>query len=94
MLGPMEYIQSMVFIGAVAMFFLVAGFNFRYSSNPAEDIVNKAKRLLLPYFIYSLLLLLLEHRMNHNTLIQLIGIIYARMQLYHNTTEGNSYGMI
>ena len=41
MLGPMEYIQSMVFIGAVAMFFLVAGFNFRYSSNPAEDIVKK-----------------------------------------------------
>ena len=89
MLGPMEYIQSMVFIGAVAMFFIAAGFNFRYSSNPAEDIVKKAKRLLLPYFIYSLILLLLEHRMNHNTLIQLIGIVYARMQLYHNTTEGN-----
>lgn len=81
MLGPMEYIQSLIYVGAVAMFFIVAGFNFKFSDSVVEDIKKKAKRLLIPYFIYSILLLVIEHRFNINTLTQAIGIIYARMQL-------------
>lgn len=81
MLGPMEYIQSLIYVGAVAMFFIVAGFHFKFSDNVVEDIKKKAKRLLIPYFIYSILLLVIEHRFNSNTLAQAFGIIYARMQL-------------
>lgn len=89
MLAPMELLQSVIYVGAVSMFFVAAGFNFKPPQNALQAIKNKAKRLLIPYFVYSFLLLLIEHRLTKETIIQVIGIFYGRMALYQGIVEGN-----
>lgn len=89
MLAPMELLQSIIYVGAVSMFFVAAGFNFKYPLNTKEAIKNKFNRLLIPYFFYSFLLLLIEHHFNKDTLIQFIGIFYGRMALYQGNVDNN-----
>lgn len=82
MLPPMEKLQSIVYVGAVAMFFVVAGFNLKCPESIGASLSSKAKRLLVPYFFYSVLLLLLEHRIDGNTLVHIVGVFYARMHFF------------
>ena len=89
MLAPMELLQSIIYVGAVSMFFVVAGFNLKCLENTKEAIKNKFKRLLIPYFFYSFLLLLIEHHFNKNTLVHFIGIFYGRMALYQGNVDNN-----
>ena len=86
MLQPMELIQSIVYVGAVAMFFVSAGFNLNIAGNKNGLICRKAKRLLIPYLAYSILLLIIEH---HPTWAQLLGILYGRMSLYKTSVPDN-----
>jgi len=86
MAQPMELLQSVIYVGAVSMFFVSAGFNFKVTDDAKTAMSNKAKRLLIPYFAYSLLLVLVEH---HPTIEQIIGIFYARMSLFQGQNENN-----
>lgn len=89
MLPPMEWIQNLLFMGAVAMFFVVAGINLKMEINAKDALNAKAMRLLIPYCIYSLLLFIIEHDFTRNGLTQFIGILYARMPLYRAANDGN-----
>lgn len=86
MVVPMELLQSILYVGAVAMFFVSAGFNFKYPINVKDAVVLKAKRLLIPYLFYSLLLMVVEHR---PTIEQIEGVFYGRMSLYQGAHPGN-----
>ena len=81
MLGPMELFQSLIYVGAVSVFFIVAGFNLKYPINVIRAVKQKFDRLLIPYFCYSVLLLLIEHkyRLDKSLMINFLGILYARM---------------
>lgn len=86
MMAPQETVQSIIYSGAVAMFFVCAGFNFREAPNVHDAIVCKAKRLLIPYLLYSIFLLIVEHR---PTWEQIVGILYARMNLWQGNVDDN-----
>ncbi|MBR1401612.1 MAG: acyltransferase family protein [Prevotella sp.] len=89
-LGPKDFLQSILYVGAVAMFFIAAGFNFKIPQDTRAAIHNKFMRLLVPYFFYSLVLLIIEHRLNYNTLIQFFGVFYGRMSLFRDNLNGNT----
>lgn len=89
MLAPMELLQSVIYVGAVSMFFVAAGFNLKYPENNTEAIKNKCRRLLIPYFFYSFLLLLIEHRLTKDTVTHVIGILYGRMALFQGIVDDN-----
>ena len=88
MIAPMELLQSIIYVGAVSMFFVCAGFNFHTSGNARNLLISKAKRLLIPYFFYSIILIILEHRIDFSTISQVFGILYARMSIYRGSAEG------
>lgn len=87
MVAPMEYLQSLLYVGAVSMFFIAAGFNYRNPDNIKCSLKQKAKRLLIPYFFWSLFLLLVEHDFSVDSLRYIVGILYARMSIF---PDGNS----
>lgn len=82
MLAPIESVESVIYVGAVAMFFIIAGFNLRVGTGDGRSISKKAKRLLIPYFFYSFMLLVAETLSNGFEWRYLLGIFYARMQLF------------
>ena len=94
MLAPMELLQSVIYVGAVSMFFVAAGFNLKYPENTNEAIKNKLKRLLIPYFFYSFLLLLIEHRLTKDTVTHVIGIFYGRMALFQGNVDDNIFFLL
>ena len=89
-LGPKDLLQSLLYVGAVAMFFIVAGFNLKKPQDTKAAIRNKFLRLLVPYFLYSFVLLIIEHRLTFDTLIQIMGIFYGRMSLFRENVDGNT----
>lgn len=88
-LGPKDLLQSLLYVGAVAMFFIAAGFNLKSPQDTKAAIRKKFLRLLVPYFFYSFVLLIIEHRLNFNTLIQILGVFYGRMSLFRENVDGN-----
>lgn len=88
-LGPKDLLQSILYVGAVAMFFTAAGFNLKKTEDTKVSIHKKFLRLLVPYFFYSFVLLLIEHRLTTNTLIQIFGVFYGRMSLFKENIDGN-----
>lgn len=88
-LGPKDMLQSILYIGAVSMFFVAAGYNFKRPQDTKAAIHHKFLRLLVPYFFYSFVLLLIEHRLTFNTLIQILGIFYGRMSLFRENIDEN-----
>lgn len=89
MMAPIELLQSVIYVGAVAMFFVLAGFHLKRPENLLPALRGKALRLLIPYFLYSALLLCVEHRLDSQTLVQMLGVFYARMQLFVPGTADN-----
>ena len=89
MMAPMELLQSVVYVGAVAMFFVLAGFHLKRPVSLLPALRGKARRLLVPYFLYSVLLLCVEHRLDNQMFVHLLGIFYARMQLFVPGTADN-----
>jgi len=82
MLAPMEWIQNLLFTGAVTMFFVIAGLHLKLEISTAEALKGKAWRLLFPYFVYSLLLYLLYHQFTRESLTYFLGIFYGRFSIY------------
>lgn len=79
----------------IPLFFVLSGYTYKSGRSYGENIIKKAKRLLVPYFGYSAVLFLFymlmgrtADEMKHSA----FGIIYSRFCLYDTTlVEDNVY---
>lgn len=73
----------------IQLFFILSGYLYKPGRSYGENIAKKAKRLLVPYFVYSTVLLafyVLMGRTLEETKFSAIGILYSRFCLYDVTT--------
>lgn len=74
------------YLGAfyMALFFVISGYTFHWKKEETawKFLKKKAKRLLLPYFIYNLFLVLFFALRGQLTKDAVLGIFYSRNQLY------------
>lgn len=82
--GMMTYLGGMM----IPVFFIVSGFTYKGTNNMFQSLGKKLKRLIIPHFIFSLLLLLFFRAFH---LIDLIGIFYSRYSLYPLDNSENLY---
>lgn len=74
----------------IPIFFVISGFTYRSGRSYGENIGKKAKRLLIPYFVYSFVLLgiyVVLGRTAEETKFSLFGILYSRFCLYDMSTH-------
>ena len=72
----------------IPLFFVVSGYIYKEGRSYKENIEHKAKRLLIPYFGYSAVLLavyVLMGRTLAETKASAFGILYSRYCLYDTT---------
>ena len=94
-IGPVNFFGGMFY---VPIFFVLAGYTFRYQPEVSlRDVVKKkAKRLLVPYFLYNGFLFLmfflkdsvLAGSLGAASFRPLFGILYSRSYLYAGALEG------
>lgn len=102
-LGALTYLGGMFYM---PVFFVLSGYTYKYKNESFTSFaLKKAKRLLLPYFVYQLVLTglfgikdLLLGLMNNSGfnimhyLNSLIGVLYSRNSLYPEyVTDKNVY---
>lgn len=75
--------------GFMPIFFVMAGFTSKKVNGYSEAIKKKAKRLLIPYFVYGLLLIVASYLLFDNTnIIQtLLGLAYGRYSVLPEGAE-------
>lgn len=74
----------------IPIFFVISGFTYRGGRSYGENVGRKAKRLLIPYFVYSFVLLgiyVVLGRSMEETKASLLGILYSRFCLYNMSTH-------
>lgn len=72
----------------IPLFFVVSGYIYKEGRGYGENISRKAKRLLIPYFGYSAVLLVFYAvigRTLQETIDSSIGVLYSRYCLYDTT---------
>lgn len=77
----------------IPIFFVISGFTYRGGRSYAKNIKIKAKRLLIPYFAYSFVLLAVYAvlgRSAEETKFSLFGILYSRFCLYDMSTHADN----
>lgn len=77
----------------IPIFFVISGFTYHSGRSYRENIAKKAKRLLIPYFVYSFVLLgvyMLLGRSMEETKLSLFGIFYSRFCLYDMSTHSDN----
>lgn len=75
------------------LFFILSGWLYQPGRTYGENIKKKAWRLLIPYFGYSIVLLVFYFftgRSWKETMFSAIGILYSRACLYDTTTTANA----
>lgn len=73
----------------IQLFFILSGYLYKPGRSYKESILKKAKRLLIPYFVYNAVLLVfyaLMGRTAEETKLSALGILYSRACLYDTTT--------
>lgn len=93
-----DFLSDFCVAGYVVAFFIVSGFTYR-NKGIIHDLSSKAKRLLIPYIIYSLLGVLVVSLINNfsdvNSLFllkwRIIGVLYSRYCLYPLGHDENKY---
>lgn len=75
--------------GFMPIFFVMAGFTSKSVCGYSEAIKKKAKRLLVPYFVYGLLLIVASSLLfgNTNMTQALLGLAYGRYSLFPEGAE-------
>lgn len=70
--------------GFMPLFFVMAGFTSRPALGYGTQIWKKAKRLLVPYIVYGLVLLALSSLLLDDTRFSraLVGLVYGRYSLF------------
>lgn len=74
----------------IPIFFIISGFTYCSGRSYGENVGKKAKRLLIPYFVYSFVLLgiyMILGRSMEETKFSLFGILYSRFCLYDMSTH-------
>ncbi|MFR4351215.1 MAG: acyltransferase family protein [Roseburia sp.] len=74
----------------IPIFFLISGFTYREGRSYGENVARKAKRLLIPYFAYSFVLLAVYMALGRSlaeTKSAAFGILYSRFCLYDMSTH-------
>lgn len=72
----------------IPLFFVVSGYIYKEGRGYQENIIRKAKRLLIPYFGYSAVLLVfyaVTGRTFEETRASAFGVLYSRYCLYDTT---------
>ena len=85
--------DSMLFVGGVfiPLFFISSGFTYRNSDVPFwPQFKKRLRRLLVPYFFFSAVLLLLYKRF---ALMDVLGVLYSRFCIYPYNSEDNIFLM-
>lgn len=77
--------------GFMPIFFVMAGFTSKPCLGYAKQIKKKAKRLLIPYFFYGIVLLFLSNLFFEDTNFShaLCGLFYGRYSLFPEAVENN-----
>ena len=74
-----KYINILFLTPYMAFFFVLSGFTYSHKLPAKGEIVKKAKRLLIPYFIYGLIGAVLICDLNLAELLhELSGLFYSR----------------
>ncbi len=87
-IGGLPYIWWLISPVFVSLFFVISGYTYKNNVNTYKFITNKARKLLLPYLFYNILLLPLDLLFGQNIKYSIIGIIYSRYSIY--TLDSNS----
>ena len=77
----------------IPIFFIISGFTYHSGNSYGQNIKKKAKRLLIPYFIYSAMLVfvyILMGRSMQETKFSLLGVLYSRFCLYDMSTHSSN----
>ncbi len=75
----------------VPLFFIASGFTYTYREQPFISVfLKRARRLLVPYLFFSVILLFLYKRFS---VIDFLGIFYSRYCLYPYQCEDNVFLM-
>ena len=85
--GAEEWLMSNMGDFFVPLFFIASGYTYRYSNHSLrEAFAKRVKRLLKPYFFFSILMLLLYKR---SSLFDIVGVFYSRYCLFPYYTTDN-----
>ena len=74
----------------IPLFFVVSGYLYKPGRSYGENMAHKAKRLLVPYFGYSALLLVFYRAIGRTwqeTGRSALGVLYSRYCLFDTTTH-------
>lgn len=74
----------------IPLFFVVSGYLYKPGRSYGENMAHKAKRLLVPYFGYSVLLLVFYRAIGRTwqeTGRSALGVLYSRYCLFDTTTH-------
>ena len=67
-----------LYVGFIPFFFFVSGYTYKQKDNIKTLIVDKSKRLLIPYFVYSVFALIVDLFLGYidknSMIIRVIGI--------------------
>lgn len=77
----------------IPIFFIISGFTYHSGNSYGQNIKKKAKRLLIPYFSYSVMLVfvyILMGRSMQETKFSLLGVLYSRFCLYDMSTHSSN----
>lgn len=78
-----------LYVGFIPLFFFISGVTARRTCDPFSTFaISKAKRLLIPYFFYSILFTSIIVVLSGNYLY-FIGVLYSRYCLYSLGTDPN-----
>lgn len=89
--GWIPYIGLYMTVFYMPLFFIATGYTFSGSKTWQQDIKNKSKRLLIPYFAYGIPLVVLSccFAMNNGLREGMLGLAYSRFALYPLGTQTN-----
>lgn len=80
------------------MFFIIAGYTFKHSTNIKKQVCQRCKRLIVPYFLYNFVLITFKVCIENGTLKDFLcmqgGGIYSRYCLFSDSRADNIYFML
>lgn len=97
--GGIPFIGQFLFGGYMQMFFVISGFTLKINNNSKDFLLKRAKKLLIPYFVYGFLIIILNMFMmiikgdfnGHVLVSNVLGLFYSRFSLYPLSVENNKY---
>lgn len=96
-IGGIPFVGKYLFACFIPLFFIASGYTLRYPIDTKAYLAKKGKRLLIPYFVYGLFLLLIKMRKVDSAkeaIICWIGLLYSRYCFWAESGHKNIYFMV